>query len=524
MLLSSVARVRSGVLLFVLVFASAAAPYSCQGRRGTEAVGGRGGFPAVLELERSIPSGADLDILRSHDEIRHRSLLQRKVSQRKKLLMQQKDTTGVVNFPIDGSSDPYSVGLYFTRVKLGNPPKEFYVQIDTGSDILWVSCVPCSGCPNTSALNIKLEFFDPKKSNSAKLIDCTDDRCTSDLQPSIAGCIASTFDSWCGYSFKYGDGSGTSGYYVSDAIYFQTVSANQVAGSISANVIFGCSNLQSGGLTNPDIAVDGIFGFGQHELSMISQLSSLGVAPKAFSHCLKGAGSGGGILVLGEVVDLGIVYTPLVQDQPHYSLNLKSIAVKGQVLPIDPSVFSTSSSQGTIIDSGTTLAYLVEEAYDPLINAIINIVSKFVQSFISKGHQCFIVAGRVDAIFPLVTLNFEEGASLILKPTDYLVQQVSIGNDIIWCMGWQKNVDFDITILGDIVLKDKVFVYDLAQQRIGWVNHDCSLPVNVSQSDKNDILNNNGLFSIGCSLQTALPHLMYFFITCQVFLFSFFQM
>lgn len=113
MFLSSVARVRSGVLLFVLVFASAAAPYSCQGRRGTEAVGGRGGFPAVLELERSIPSGADLDILRSHDEIRHRSLLQRKVSQRKKLLMQQKDTTGVVNFPIDGSSDPYSVGFAY---------------------------------------------------------------------------------------------------------------------------------------------------------------------------------------------------------------------------------------------------------------------------------------------------------------------------------------------------------------------------------------------------------------------------
>lgn len=55
---------------------------------------------------------------------------------------------------------------------------------------------------------------------------------------------------------------------------------------------------------------------------MISQLSSLGVAPKAFSHCLKGAGSGGGILVLGEVVDLGIVYTPLVQDQYVMSYNM----------------------------------------------------------------------------------------------------------------------------------------------------------------------------------------------------------
>lgn len=71
----------------------------------------------------------------------------------------------------------------------------------------------------------------------------------------------------------------------------------------------------SGDLTKSDRAVDGIFGFGRQELSVISQLSSLGVAPKAFSHCLKGSDSGGGILVLGEIVESGIVYTPLVQSQ-----------------------------------------------------------------------------------------------------------------------------------------------------------------------------------------------------------------
>ena len=49
---------------------------------------------------------------------------------------------------------------------------------------------------------------------------------------------------------------------------------------------------------------------------------------------------------------------------------MQSISVNGQTLAIDPSVFGTSSSQGTIIDSGTTLAYLAEAAYDPFISAV----------------------------------------------------------------------------------------------------------------------------------------------------------
>ena len=76
-----------------------------------------------------------------------------------------------------------------------------------------------------------------------------------------------------------------------------------------------CSNVQSGDLKKPDRAVDGIFGFGQHGPSVISQLSSLGATPKVFSHCLKGTDNGGGILVLGEIVEPGIVYSPLVQSQ-----------------------------------------------------------------------------------------------------------------------------------------------------------------------------------------------------------------
>lgn len=62
-------------------------------------------------------------------------------------------------------------------------------------------------------------------------------------------------------------------------------------------------------------AVDGIFGFGQQGLSVISQLASQGAAPDAFSHCLVGDGEGGGVLVLGQIIDPKMVYSPLVSSQ-----------------------------------------------------------------------------------------------------------------------------------------------------------------------------------------------------------------
>lgn len=44
--------------------------------------------------------------------------------------------------------------------------------------------------------------------------------------------------------------------------------------------------------------------------------------------------------------------------------------MNGQLLPIDPAVFATSTNRGTIVDSGTTLTYLVEEAFDPFVKAV----------------------------------------------------------------------------------------------------------------------------------------------------------
>ncbi|KAM6570806.1 hypothetical protein CsatB_018791 [Cannabis sativa] len=432
------------------------------------------GFPATMNLERAFPTNhrVELSQLRARDRLRHGRLLQ---------------STGesFVDFPVAGTFNPFLVGLYFTRVKLGSPSQEFYVQIDTGSDVLWVNCNSCKGCPKSTSIKIELNSFDVGSSNTASMVSCSDQICKLGLQSGDSACSGQSDFDQCIYSFQYGDGSGTSGYYVQDLLYMDTVPADYddpTNTNSSANIVFGCSTSATGDLTSKNAAVDGIFGFGQQQMSAISQLSSQGIAPNVFSHCFKGDNSGGGILVLGEIVEPNMIYTPLVPSQPHYNLNLQNISVNGKVLHIDPEEFTTSTNRGTIIDSGTTLAYLAQNIYDPFVNAITNAVnSEQVTLVTSQGNQCYIITSSITTdIFPQVIFNFAGNASMVLGPKDYLLEQNSIDGAELWCIGFQKNQGQDTTILGDLVLKDRIVVYDLGGQRIGWANYDCSMTVNVS--------------------------------------------
>ncbi|GFZ02400.1 eukaryotic aspartyl protease family protein [Actinidia rufa] len=425
-----------------------------------------GGLPAsLLTLERAFPANqrVELEVLRARDRARHSRILQGVVS-------------GVVDFSVLGTSDPFLVGLYYTKVKLGSPPKEFKVQIDTGSDILWVTCSSCNDCPQSSELGIGLNFFDAPSSTTASLVSCSDPICASMVQTSAAECSAQS--NQCGYSFQYGDGSGTSGFYVSDLLYFDTIMGSSFVVNSSAPVIFGCSTYQSGDLTKTDRAIDGIIGFGE--------------------------GNGGGILVVGEILNPNIVYSPLVPSQPHYNLYLQSIAVNGQLLPIDPAVFATSDNRGTIVDSGTTLTYLVEEAYDPFVSAITAAVSQLATPVTSKGHQCYVVPTSITEIFPPVALNFAGGASMVLRPEDYLLHYGIFDSAALWCIGFQKVQYQGITILGDLVLKDKIVVYDLAHQRLGWADYDCSSSVNVSITTGKDEFINAGQLSASSSSRNTI--------------------
>ncbi|KAL5543703.1 hypothetical protein UlMin_007487 [Ulmus minor] len=425
------------------------------------------GIPATMTLERAFPTnhGVPMSQLRARDKIRHGRMLQ--------------SSKGVINLLLRINVSPKVQMLYYTTVKLGSPPREFHVQIDTGSDVLWVSCNSCKGCPESTGLDIRLNSFDPKESSTSSNISCSDKRCSVELQ--------SSDQSTC----SYGDGSTTSGFYVSDLFYFDVISGNgSVSTNSSAPIVFGPFVWNFGYVQQQDDtanAVDGIFGFGQQNVSVISQLSSQGVAPKAFSHCLIGDDTGGGTFVLGKIDDPSIVYTPLVPYQPRYNVNLQNITVNGKIVPNISEFFTTSSDQGTIVDSGTTLAYIAGVYYYPFIDTIKSFIPNYTtpDDTLLDGFECYEGITSINDVFPQVGFHFAGGASMVLEPKDYLIQQKTTNRGQAWCIGFQFSNVEEITILRDLVLKDKIIVYDLDAQRIGWTNYNCSRAVDVTANTRN---------------------------------------
>ncbi|XP_073099847.1 aspartic proteinase 36 isoform X2 [Elaeis guineensis] len=302
-----------------------------------------------------------------------------------------------VDLPIGGVGLPTDTGLYFAEIGIGTPPKKYYVQVDTGSDILWVNCVTCTRCPKKSDLGIELTLYDPKGSHSGSLVSCNENFCTSTYGGEIEGCSS---NKPCQYSVMYGDGSSTAGYFVTDVVQYNQVSGNHQTTPANASVSFGCGAQQSGDLGSSSEALDGILGFGQSNSSMISQLAAAGRVRKVFAHCLDTI-KGGGIFAIGNVVEPKVKTTPLIPN---------------------------------IVDDG----------------------------------------------FPNIVFHFENSLSLNVYPHDYLFQN----EDDVHCVGWQNGGmqskdGKDMFLLGDLALSNKLVLYDLEDQVIGWTEYNCSSSIQI---------------------------------------------
>ncbi|XP_022745419.1 aspartic proteinase-like protein 2 isoform X2 [Durio zibethinus] len=378
--------------------------------------------------------GKNLSALRAHDIRRHGRLL----------------STVNVDLPLGGNGHPSETGLYFAKIGLGNPSKDHYVQVDTGSDILWVNCAECDKCPAKSDLGIELTLYNPKSSSTSSLVYCDQDFCTSTYDGPLPGCKPNL---QCQYNVVYGDGSSTAGYFVKDTIQLQQVTGNLKTGSSNGTVIFGCGAKQSGELGSSSEALDGILGFGQANSSVISQLAAAGKVKRKFAHCLDNK-DGGGIFTIGEVVSPKVNTTPMVPNH--------------------------GDQKGTIVDSGTTLAYLPSTIYEPLMTKILSSQPALILHTVEDQFTCFRFGENVDDGFPVVKFHFKDSLILAVFPHEYLFQ---IREDA-WCFGWQNSGmqskdGKDMILLGDLVLSNKLVIYDIENQTIGWTEYNCSSSIKV---------------------------------------------
>ncbi|CAN1176333.1 Protein ASPARTIC PROTEASE IN GUARD CELL 1, partial [Linum perenne] len=149
-------------------------------------------------------------------------------------------------------------GEYFSRIGVGTPPKPFYMVLDTGSDVNWLQCDPCADCYTQTD-----PIFNPSASSTYSPVSCDSPLCSS-LE--LSSCRSTPQQ--CLYQVNYGDGSFTTGDFVTESVSFGT-SASRIA--------LGCGHDNEGLF----VGAAGLLGLGGGPLSLTSQLKAT-----SFSYCL----------------------------------------------------------------------------------------------------------------------------------------------------------------------------------------------------------------------------------------------
>ncbi|XP_010678211.1 aspartic proteinase 36 isoform X1 [Beta vulgaris subsp. vulgaris] len=382
-----------------------------------------------------------------------------------------------LDLPLGGTGRPDSSGLYYAKLGIGTPPKSFYVQVDTGSDITWVNCIECTECPRRGYHGIELTLYDPKDSLTAQNVSCDEPFCLEVNGGPFQVCKANES---CSFAEFYGDGSSSTGYFMQDIVHYDQVSGDLQTTTANGSISFGCSAGQyvDRGSPNSDESLDGILGFGKSNSSVISQLASSGQVKKMFAHCLDGV-NGGGIFAIGTIVKPRVNTTPLLQNEPHYNVNMTGVKVGNYSLDLPSNLYELGGKRGAIIDIGTTLAYLPQVVYEPLVIQILSQQPNLKLVNVQDQYTCFKYTESVDDGFPPVTFYFGSGLSMTVQPNQYFFPV-----DDLWCVGWQNSGMLsrdkkNLTLLGDLVLSNKLVVYDLENMVIGWTEYNCSSSIQV---------------------------------------------
>ncbi|XWS41244.1 hypothetical protein CRYUN_Cryun17cG0064600 [Craigia yunnanensis] len=117
-------------------------------------------------------------------------------------------------------------GEFLMDLSIGTPPKSYSAILDTGSDLIWTQCEPCSQCFDQST-----PIFDPKKCSTFSKLPCSSHLCAALPQ--------STCGDGCEYLYTYGDYSSTQGVMGTETFTFDKVSVPKIG--------FGCGEDNEGG-------------------------------------------------------------------------------------------------------------------------------------------------------------------------------------------------------------------------------------------------------------------------------------
>jgi hypothetical protein len=359
------------------------------------------------------------------------------------------------------------IGEYTMALSVGTPPQRFVAVMDTGSDLVWLNCMPCIQCINQP----HGPPFDPSLSSSYSPASCVDNACT-DFPNGQSSCAGT---SSCEYYYAYGDGSSTTG-----DVAYETITVSNLDGSAASisHVTFGCGHNQTG---DSFYGADGLVGLGQGSFSLPSQLQN--IYSDIFSYCLVGAAtSTASTFLFGspEGVIQGLVYTPIVTNSlipTFYYVGMTGITVGRTQLDLPIGTFDIyfDGSGGVIMDSGTTLTYLNNAAYLAVVQEVQSLVNyPVVDGSLFQMGLCYDLTGITNPSFPSMAFQFEDanGATIDfqLTPENLLIE---LQTPSLVCLSILPT-DQVTSIIGNIAQQDHHMVFDRVSNQVGWVSTTCS--------------------------------------------------
>ncbi|KAK8493339.1 hypothetical protein V6N13_046723 [Hibiscus sabdariffa] len=337
-------------------------------------------------------------------------------------------------------------GEYFVRIGVGSPPKSQYMVIDSGSDIVWVQCQPCSQCYRQSD-----PVFDPAGSASYAGVSCSSSVCD---RIENSGCNARQ----CRYEVMYGDGSYTKGTLALETLTFGR--------TVVQNVAIGCGHINRGMFTG----AAGLLGLGGGSMSLVGQLG--GQTGGAFSYCLVSRGTdASGSLVFGRgAMPVGAAWVPLLHNPrapSYYYVGLSGIGVGGTRVPVSEDIFRLTELGygGVVMDTGTAITRLPTMAYNALRDAFIAQTPSLPRiPGVSIFDTCYNVSGFVTIQVPTVSFYFSDGPILTLPANNFLIPVDEAGT---FCFAFSPSAS-GLSIIGNIQQEGIQISFDGANGFVGF--------------------------------------------------------
>ncbi|KFK39328.1 hypothetical protein AALP_AA3G230300 [Arabis alpina] len=342
-------------------------------------------------------------------------------------------------------------GEYFVRIGVGSPPRDQYMVIDSGSDMVWVQCQPCKLCYKQSD-----PVFDPAKSGSYTGVSCGSSVCD---RIENSGCHSGG----CRYEVMYGDGSYTKGTLALETLTFGR--------TVVRNVAMGCGHRNRGMF----IGAAGLLGLGGGSMSFVGQLTAQ--TGGAFGYCLvsRGTESTGSLVFGREALPVGASWVPLVRNPrapSFYYVGLKGLGVGGVRIPLPGSAFDLTQTGdgGVVMDTGTAVTRLPTAAYAAFRDGFKSQTANLPRaSGVSIFDTCYDLSGFVSVRVPTVSFYFSEGPVLTLPARNFLMPVDDSGT---YCFAFAASPT-GLSIIGNIQQEGIQVSFDGANGFVGFGPNVC---------------------------------------------------